>query len=376
MHSMVNSIHETPINDMAAMPLPLPRAGGRHRQGAEAGWVIASSKGAFLAPRTIPLAFPSLVHLDDAVVKAHARMRAIEGLNEATVRWTGTSYRMFRRFLIADAKYRNGFLGGELEAQMRILEAWIGWLREDGRTSVTVNNYWRGLSLVFARINRERGMVNPLIFLAAPRFSRRQARYLTRDAAERVVKFVQHHQWSSSFEQARNLAIVGLLLLAGLRRAEAVRLNFAHVSVANSTLLIVKGKGRYGGKDRTCYMTPQLRSILTSYEQQRRGLETASPSYLLTVHGDRGISAAVIRHLLQRVSEALDLPVTPHALRHTYATLLRQSGVADRISIDLMGHTSLETLQRYSHVYSGEHAAAVEKVILDIEVPSRDEHQW
>ncbi|MGZ5440317.1 MAG: tyrosine-type recombinase/integrase [Thermoanaerobaculia bacterium] len=300
-------------------------------------------------------------------------MRKVEGLNAATVKWTGNAYKMFRRFLQSAAQHRERFLSGDLEAQHRILEAWVAWLRDGNRSSVTINNYWRGLSLIIARINRERGMVNPLVFLPVPKFSRRQARHLTRDAAERVLTFVQHHQWSSRFEQARNLALVGLLLLAGMRRAEVTRLNFGDVSVANRTIRIVKGKGRYGGKDRTCYMTPQLRSMLAAYEAARATMRTASPAYLLTVRGERGISAAVIRHVLQQVSEALNLPVTPHALRHTYATLLRQSGVADRLAVDLMGHTSLEMLQRYSHVYSGELAEAAEKLVLDLDIP--DPHE-
>jgi integrase len=359
-----------PPSDSELVPLsPGPNHRGRYPQSADAGWILVPGKGALFAPRTIPLAFPSLAHFDEAVAQAQARMRKVEGLNVATVKWAGTAYKMFRRFLQSAAQHRERFLSGDLEAQQRILEAWIAWLRDDTRSSVTINNYWRGLSAVTARINRERGMVNPLVFLPVPKFSRRQPRHLTRDAAERVLTFVQHHQWSSRFEQARNLALIGFLLLAGMRRAEVTRLNFADVSVANRTIRIVKGKGRYGGKDRTCYMTPQLRSILGAYEAQRATLRTASPAYLLTVRGDRGISAAVIRHVLQRVSEALNLPVTPHALRHTYATLLRQSGVADRLAVDLMGHTSLEMLQRYSHIYSGELAQAVEKVILDVDIP-------
>ena len=355
---------------MVPLPPRTPRGGGRHRQGADAGWILVPGKGALFAPRTIPFAFPSISHLDEAVAQAHTRMRKVEGLNEASVRWTATAYRMFRRFLQSAGKNREGFLSGELEAQTRILEDWIAWLRDEGRLGSTINNYWRALSLVFARINRERGTINPLVFLPAPKFSRRQPHYLPRDAAERLVTFVQHHQWSGKFEQARNLAIIGFLLLAGLRRGEVTKLNFADISVANRSIRIVRGKGRYGGKDRTCYMTPQLRSILVAYEQERFAFDTDSPSYLLTIHGNRGISAAVIRHLLTRISRALNLQVTPHALRHTYATLLRQSGVADRISIDLMGHSSLEMFQQYSHVYSGEHVAAVEKLVLDIDVPN------
>jgi site-specific recombinase XerD len=53
-------------------------------------------------------------------------------------------------------------------------------------------------------------------------------------------------------------------------------------------------------------------------------------------------------------------------LRHTYATILRQAGVPDRLSMDLLGHASLSMLQRYSHVESGEHRAAVERLVLDL----------
>lgn len=337
--------------------------------GAPAGWIIVPGKGALLAPRTVPCAFPSLAHMDSAVENVHARMRSVEGLADGTIAWTAVAYRVFRRFLVSTGEHRT-FLSGELEAQMRVLEGWIAWMRDGGRTRVTINNYWRALSLIFARLNQQQGTVNPLVFLPTPKFSPRQARCLTRDAAARVLGFVHHHQWSSRFEQARNFALVGLLLLAGLRRGEAAALKYGHVNLSARTIHIASGKGRYGGKSRTCYMTPQLQDILTAYERERGRRPTSGEAYLLAVRGDGGISGAAIRHLFERISAALDLPVTPHTCRHTYATLLRESGVSDRVAMDLLGHTSLEILQRYSHVFSGEHARAAERLVLDIDSPT------
>jgi integrase/recombinase XerC len=77
-----------------------------------------------------------------------------------------------------------------------------------------------------------------------------------------------------------------------------------------------------------------------------------------------------VQHIFRGISRALGTSVTPHALRHTYATLLRQAGVPDRIAMDLLGHSSLQMLQRYSHVYNCEREAAAGRLVLDIDVPA------
>ena len=346
--------------------LPEPVYGGREVVG-DAGWQIVPGRGALLAPRTVPLAFPSVSHLDERVVAAQTRMGNVDGLSEQTIAWTVTVYRIFRRFLIEESAAQP-FIGGELDAQLRVLEQWIAWLRDHGRSRATVNNHWRALSLIFVRINREAGMVNPLVFLPTPKFPRREARYLTRLAAEQVLTFVQHHQWGSTFEQARNFALVGLLLFAGLRRSEATKLRFGDVNLEEGTIHVQQGKGRYGGKDRTSYMTPQLRRILSAYVVARASRRANNPAFLLSVRRDAPIGAGAVQHIFRGISRALGTSVTPHALRHTYATLLRQAGVPDRIAMDLLGHSSLQMLQRYSHVYNGEREAAAGRLVLDIDV--------
>lgn len=73
-----------------------------------------------------------------------------------------------------------------------------------------------------------------------------------------------------------------------------------------------------------------------------------------------------IARLFETIRKQTGLRVSPHMLRHTYVTLLRQSGVEDRVTMDLAGHSSLAMTQRYSAVFSGEHQQAADRLNLDI----------
>ena len=151
-----------------------------------------------------------------------------------------------------------------------------------------------------------------------------------------------------------------------LRRGEVLRLENADVDLDAGTLRIRSGKGRHGGKDRTAYAPPQLREILAAYREQRRRAACTLPAFI-TFTGGRPLGLGSLRRVLEVASKALGERVAPHLLRHTYATLLRQAGVPDRVAMDLLGHASLDMLQRYSHVLDGEHSREAAKLQLDLE---------
>jgi integrase len=166
----------------------------------------------------------------------------------------------------------------------------------------------------------------------------------------------------------RDLAIVGCMVLAGLRRGEVVQLRSADVNRIARTIRIERGKGRDGGKTRVAYMPPQLVMMLAAYDAEREagGFAAATP-YFLTVRGT-AIADGAIRRLFARMRAKTGIHVSPHMLRHTYVTLLRQAGVADRLTMDLAGHSSLAMTQRYSGVFSGEHLAAANTLRLDVDL--------
>jgi integrase/recombinase XerC len=324
---------------------------------------------------TKPLQFPSLEHFDAATARAITRAEQLDGVQPTTVAWARASYRVFRTFLKGHGAVED-FLRGDLERQQAILEDWIIEMRSRRLSRGAINTYWRGLASVLRWQMRHDGVTNPMLFVATPRVGRLNPSFLPREAAEAVLAFVQNCRWRTPFEGHRNTAIIGVMLLAGLRRGEVQRLQMADVDIARGTLRIRKAKGPDGGRDRTAYMPPQLREMVRRYVEERRLLLDAregrgklvrEPNALIvTAHAATAICAETINRICRDISRRMGVHVSPHMLRHSYATLLRQSGVPDRLAMELMGHADLRMLLRYSHVVSGETQAAADTIKLTI----------
>ncbi len=313
-----------------------------------------------------PFQFQSVEHFIEGADEVIARDVKAKGLSERTLKWWRECLHAFARFLF-ETKSDLAFLGGDLQRQVEALEDWVIWLRETRRVShVTVRSYWIAMTSICGRLERAHGVVNPFGLLETPKAGPTQARVLTRTQAERLVAVVAQFQWGSQFLRDRNLAIVCLMLLGGLRRGEVIRLQTGDISVNEKTIRIRKGKGKYGGKPRTAYMAPQLRFVLATYLETRRDAGRADPHLITLGRTDAPATITMVKRLFERLTALAGFRVSSHMLRHSYATLLRQAGVADRISMELMGHQSLTMLKRYSHVFEGEFETEAQKLHLDV----------
>ena len=288
----------------------------------------------------------------------------VEGLRESSLRWWKMSYRQFRRFL-QDTDSTFVFLRGEPDAQARILEDWIAWTRSRGVQHGTVRSYWCAMVSLMDRFTRMDGIWNPFRQFRRPRAAPPVPRALSRDDVERLLAHLSH-QRGSEFLVARDLAIVAIMVYAGLRRGEVLRLDLKHVKLSSRTIHIERSKGRDGGKSRTAYMPQQLATILREYERERAqaGYGATSAYFLAERTGER-LAEGAIRRLFSTIRSKTGIRVSPHMLRHTFVTLLRQAGVEDRLTMDLAGHATLAMTQRYSAVFSGEHLAAADRLELD-----------
>ncbi|MGV8041512.1 MAG: tyrosine-type recombinase/integrase [Thermoanaerobaculaceae bacterium] len=320
--------------------------------------------GPMLVQPPRPFQVPTLQDLDAAVSSAVKQMAGVDGVRASTLYWITSTYGIFRSFVGAEGREK-GFVSGDVEVQGRILQEWVEDGRTNGLSGVTLNNRWRALRILLNRVARERHMLNPMLFLEAPRFTRPLPRVLSRALAEKVLHAVKNYSWRDGFERRRNLLVVGLMLLAGLRRGEVLRLCRQDMDCEARTIRIIRGKGRHGGRDRTAYMTEQLAAMVRAYDAERQRRGYTNQLLLLATDSDRPITLTTIRKLFDKVSRSVGTTVTPHSLRHSYATLLRQSGVPDRIAMELLGHKSLQMLQRYSHVFDGEERDAAARLVLD-----------
>lgn len=148
---------------------------------------------------------------------------------------------------------------------------------------------------------------------------------------------------SSSFVGSRNLAILVLLYGTGLRVSELIHLELIHIG---DDRLLARGKG---DKERVIPIAPQVLQTLDHHLHIRGDLK--SPYLFVTPSGDpmgRGAIWKMIHDLSQRVG--IDPPLHPHVLRHSFATHLLEGGADLRVIQELLGHSDIQTTDRYTHV--------------------------
>lgn len=165
---------------------------------------------------------------------------------------------------------------------------------------------------------------------------------------------------TSSTTGLRNRALVEMMLCAGLRVSEACDLRGAAVDLTAGTIRVNQGKG---GRDRVVPILPAGMGWIRAWADKRKelGLNGRAPFFVglrtgPTGKGDReqgeGIKPRFVQALVKRLAEAagIEKRVTPHILRHTYATGLLDQGFNLREVQTLLGHARLDTTEVYTHV--------------------------
>jgi integrase len=325
----------------------------------------------------LPFQFPSIGHLDDEAKRVTSRSLRVEGLSAMTEQWALGGYRSLRRF-ITDTKRVDVLLGGDMHAQAILLEDWVAWLGDRGTKRATVNSYWRAVVFIGARLQQSLGILNVFRLRPTPHPGEARLRCLTKADATRVLSWVRAYDWGSAFVAARNTALIATFVLAGLRRSEVRQLEWSDVDLETETgvLHVRAGKGRHGGKPRDVPMTDQLRAILSAYhELRRRRCAPEKPdddsgsyatAFFVSAVKDVAVADVTLKRLFQTIERATGIHASPHILRHTFCTLLSQSGVSDRLAMQAMGHADLRMLQRYQHVFNGEVAREIQRLHLEL----------
>ncbi len=153
----------------------------------------------------------------------------------------------------------------------------------------------------------------------------------------------------------RDRAVLEVLYGAGLRVSECVKLDLTHLRWDGDRLLVrvVSGKG---GKDRIVPLGRSGAEAIRRYLQLREHLlRPRSPAEAVFL-GNRGgrLSDRQVRYLVERRSnESAHATISPHGLRHSFATHLLESGCDLRAIQSMLGHASLSTTQRYTHLSMG-----------------------
>lgn len=190
------------------------------------------------------------------------------------------------------------------------------------------------------------GKVTPL----TRTLTRDEARKLLQQARGRVGELPRRPRGclDSQFLALRNWALVELLLATGLRVSEATSLLLRNITLDERTIL-VRGKG---GRERLAMLTEEISfEAVAQYHCHRLRIPAATEALFLNRRqgplSPQGVSSALVELC---GASGIERRVTPHMLRHTAATLLLQNGADLRLVQEFLGHASVTTTQRYTHI--------------------------
>lgn len=188
---------------------------------------------------------------------------------------------------------------------------------------------------------------NPVAPIRTPKQDKRLPKFLEVSEIERLFSFCD----VGSLLGARDRAILEALYSTGMRVSELVALNVADVDLSNQTVR-VRGKGK---KDRVVPIGPRAIQAILHYLDLRKAAPASqrqdAESLFINKHGQRLSTRSVRRKLDKYLLQAgLDLSVSPHTLRHSFATHMLRGGADLRSVQEMLGHQSLSTTQIYTHL--------------------------
>lgn len=186
---------------------------------------------------------------------------------------------------------------------------------------------------------------NPAKIIHSPKIPKKLPKFLNVDEVQALLAY----DFGDAAAGLRDKAILEVLYSSGLRVSECTGLNVADLDLKRG-LVLVRGKG---DKERLVPVGKLAVKALESYLADRQGQKSVkeSEAVFLNKNGSR-LTARSVQRMLSSLIQKLGFnkSVTPHTLRHSFATHMLGSGADLRSIQELLGHESLSTTQKYTHV--------------------------
>ncbi len=206
---------------------------------------------------------------------------------------------------------------------------------------------------------------NPVWHISFPKIKKYLPPYLSIDEIKRLLK--SEDKGDKDWRSYRNRAILELLYSCGIRASELVTLDVEDIDLEDG-FIKVKGKG---DKERIVPMGRYAIEIIKKYLSCLGAIKGKTEGALFVNKDGKRLSDRSIRRIVKKyaIQSGLDLDISPHSLRHSFATHLLEGGADIRAVQEMLGHSSLSTTQRYTHltlsklseVYNKAHPRSKEK---------------
>jgi integrase/recombinase XerD len=227
------------------------------------------------------------------------------------------------------------------------ITAYLAARRQQGTSAPTTARELVSIKTLYRYLHEhEQVATNPTVHLRTPRQWQRLPRVLTYEEVERLLHTPDSHTPIGK----RDAALLEMLYATGLRASELVSVTLADVDT-QAGYVKVRGKG---GKERLIPLGEIATTHLDDYLLHGRPhlLKRRQTAYLFVNRAAQGLTRQGLWKIVKKYvrQAAIHQPVSPHTLRHSFATHLLQGGADLRALQQLLGHADIATTQVYTHV--------------------------
>ncbi len=270
-------------------------------------------------------------------------LSAVRGLSENTVKGYGNDLAELSEFLTPELDIKS--------VTRENLMLCIGQLSKQKKSAATVNRFIAAVRTLFTYATKL-GYIekNPSLEMKTVKLPKRVPNFMTSSEVNELCNEPARDEllWAS-----RDHALFLMLYSSGCRASEIVGLKLSDFMDGGRSA-VVTGKGN---KQRKVYFAAEARKALSEYLTDRKKVLEENhiekqPAELFINQNGGALTTGGLRYILNRYSgvEGTNHHINPHAFRHTFATTLLGNGADVRMVQEMLGHSSISTTQRYTHI--------------------------
>ena len=224
----------------------------------------------------------------------------------------------------------------------------VGCLSKEKMSPATINQFIASVRTFFAYCKRyDYIKSNPALELKTVKLPKRIPRYMTE---EEVNSLCDTPEEKKLLWQERDKALFEMFYSSGCRVSEIAQLKFSDLS-SDFSSAIVLGKG---SKQRRVFFSKEAQISFKDYLLSRKARfpNLQDEDFIFVNQKGTKLSVRGITFIVSKYSsfEGTNKPVSPHAFRHTFATTMLSNGADIRVVQEMLGHSSISTTQRYTHI--------------------------
>ena len=267
-------------------------------------------------------------------------LRLEKGLSENTIKAYSNDCQDFNKWLFTNKRYR------AVAATEADIENYLKHLRVIDLSNSSINRKLSSLKHFFNYLSKTKLLKsNPVMNISGPKNSKVLPKSLSIIDVNSLIEAPD----CSNFIGLRDRAMIELMYATGVRISELINLEYSNIDL-NRSLIKVMGKG---GKERMIPFGDDALSWLINYIEFRRknNLSLNSRDFFISQQGKK-ITRQAFWHRIKIYLKAsgLSMDISPHTLRHAFATHLLNNGADLRSVQMLLGHSDLSTTQIYTHI--------------------------